>query len=569
MKETEKGRLLEKIAEGEGLPSLSPLTIRLVELAADDRSSASDLAHIIEKDPSLTMRLLRLVNSAFFAQREQITSVLRGVVQVGFKQVRLMALSLSLRDTFPLGKVGGMHYDHFWKTSLYRALIAKNFAQSAESSAVNPEDAFVGGLILEIGLLMLFNVSPKETKEAFPGGNIPLEEAIGWEEENLGINHREAGRLILKRWGFPEHLVESQKYFGPAALQPDKPLVSNILELARQATEIFFGQRTELYQFQETAQRLLKVNIEEVNGILAKTFDKIDELAKHLQLEIDSQQDILGVMEKANQALARINMSMESSLQGLLDQVDHRNQSDDKASEKMVQARRDTLQNTLDAVAHEIRNPVTAIGGFAQRLASIGQQEGKGRLHLVQVSDISQYSQIIAKESSRLERVLKEITEYCQDYAPVVADEDIVSILEDVLNEFQEVFDRDKINVILDLPKKPVLVPVHSAGVTRVLRQLLRNALRTIRRTSGAVTVSVQPLSSTRQVSIAISNNGQPLPDDLRDALLDSNLSTKTFGAGLGLPVARKIIEAHKGRIEIKAKEDGGDSIEVYLPMAA
>jgi len=567
MKKTEKARLLKKIADGEGLLSLSPLTIRLVELAADDRSSASDLSHIIEKDPSLTTRLLRLVNSAFFARREQITSVLRGVVQVGFKQVRLMALSLSLRDTFPLGKVGGMHYDHFWKTSLYRALIARNFAQSPQSSDLNPEDAFVWGLILEIGMLMLFNACPDETKEAFPGGNIPLEEAIAWEEENLGINHREAGCLVLQRWGFPEHLLESQKYFGPEALQPDKPPVCNILELAREATEIFFGQRTELYQFQETAQRLLRLDIETVNGILANTFDRIDELAEHLQLEIDSQEDILGVMEKANQALARINTFTETSLQGLLDQVDQHNRSVNEASEEMVYTQRNTLQNALDAVAHEIRNPVTAIGGFAQRLASISEQEDKGRLHLIQASDIRQYSEIIAKESSRLERVLMEIMEYCQDYEPVVADKDIVSILEEVLDRFKEVFDREKINVIWDFPKKPVPVPVDAAGITKVLRQLLRNAIRMIRRAGGTVTVSVQPLLPTRQVSIAISNNGRPLPDDIRDALLHSNLSAKTFGAGLGLPMARKIIEAHKGRIEIKVKEGGGDTVELYLPM--
>jgi HD-like signal output (HDOD) protein len=311
MKETEKARFLKKIADGDGLPSLSPLTIRLVELAADDRSSASDLANIIEKDPALTTRLLRLVNSAFFAQRQQITSVPRGVVQVGFKQVRVMALSLSLRDTFPLGKVGGMHYDHFWKTSLYRALIAKNFAQSAQSSDLNPEDAFVGGLILEIGMLMLFNACPDDVKEVFPGGDIPLEKAIAWEEENLGINHRKAGHLVLQRWRFPGHLVESQKYFGPEALQPDKPFVCNILELARAATEVFFGQKTELYQLQEIAKKLLELDIESVNGILAETFDSIEEMAEHLQLEIDSQEDILAVMEKANQALAGINSSME------------------------------------------------------------------------------------------------------------------------------------------------------------------------------------------------------------------------------------------------------------------
>ena len=568
MKETEKARLLEKIADGEGLPSLSPLTIRLVELAADDRSSASDLAHIIEKDPALTTRLLRLVNSALFAQREKITSVLRGVVQVGFNQVRLMALSLSLRDTFPLEKVGGMHYDHFWKTSLYRALIAKNFAQSTRSSDLNPEEAFVGGLILEIGMLMLFNVCPDEMKEVFPGGDISLEKAIVWEEENLGINHREAGGLVLQRWGFPGRLVESQKYFGHEALQPDKPLVCNILELAREATEIFFGQKTELYEFQETAQRLLRLDIEAVNGLLAETFDRINELAEYLQLDINSQQDILGVMEKANQALARINTSMETSLQGLLDQADQRNQSANEASGKMAQAQRNTLQNTLDAVAHEIRNPVAAIGGFAQRLASMGEQEHNGRLRLIQVSDIRQYSEIIAKESSRLERVLKEIMEYCQNYEPVVADEDLLSILEKVLDEFEEVFDREKINVIWDFPKKRVLVPVDAGGITKVLRQLLRNAIRMVRRARGTVTVSVQPLWPTKEVSVSISNNGHPIPDEIRHALLDSNLTTKTFGSGLRLPMARKIIEAHNGRIEIKAREGGGNTVELYLPTA-
>ncbi len=568
MNETEKTRLLKKIADGDGLPSLSPLTIQLVELAADDRSSASDLANIIEKDPALTTRLLRLVNSAFFGRRERITSVPRGVVQVGFNEVRVMALSLSLRDTFPLGKVGGMHYDHFWKTSLYRALIAKNFAKSAKSTDVNPEDAFVGGLILEIGMLMLFNACPDEMREVFPGGNIPLEKAIVWEEENLGINHRKAGRLVLQRWRFPGHLVESQKYFGPKALQPDKALLCNILELASEATGVFFGQRTELYQLQEAAQRLLKLDSESVNSILAETFDSIEEMAEYLQLEIDSQQDILGVMEKANQALARINTSMKTSLQGVLDQVQQRNQSLSKASEKMEQTQRSTLQNALDAVAHEIRNPLLAIGGFAKRLASVGEQEDKGRMHLIQISDIRQYSQIIAKESSRLERVLKEIMEYCQDYQPVVADKDVLSILDEVLDEFKEIFDRDKINVIWDFPPKPVLVPVDAAGITRVLRQLLRNAIRMMRRAHGTVTVSVQRLLPTRQVSIGISNSGRPLPDDVRDALVDSNLSTKVFGAGLGLPMARKIIEAHNGRIEIKAKEGGGNTVELYLPTA-
>jgi signal transduction histidine kinase len=89
-----------------------------------------------------------------------------------------------------------------------------------------------------------------------------------------------------------------------------------------------------------------------------------------------------------------------------------------------------------------------------------------------------------------------------------------------------------------------------------------------IRRASGTLTVSVQPLWPTKQVSISISNNGRPIPDEVRQALLNSNLTTKTFGSGLRLPMARKIVEAHSGRIEIKEKEGGGNTVELYLPTA-
>ena len=56
------------------------------------------------------------------------------------------------------------------------------------------------------------------------------------------------------------------------------------------------------------------------------------------------------------------------------------------------------------------------------------------------------------------------------------------------------------------------------------------------------------------------------MPDDVRDAFIDSNLSTKTFGRGLGLPMARKIIEAHNGRIELNDRGGGGNTVNVYLP---
>lgn len=174
MDSEKKSRILHQITSNDFLPSLSPLTIQLIEAAADERTSVLDLNRIIEQDPGLTTRLLKMVNSAYFGRRNKISSISHAIIMAGFKRVRLMALNISLRDTFPLGRVGGMDYDLFWKTSLYRAMIAQGFSQTDPmAEELDPEEIFTAGLILEIGMLLLFHICPPVQKEAFPGGAPP------------------------------------------------------------------------------------------------------------------------------------------------------------------------------------------------------------------------------------------------------------------------------------------------------------------------------------------------------------------------------------------------------------
>ena len=559
MEAQQKAKLLKKILDGEVLPSLSPLTIRLVEIAADDRSSARDLAEIIEKDPSLATRLLKLVGSAFFARQVKVTSISQAIVLLGFQRVRIMGLSLSLRDALPLNKIEGMDYNLFWKASLYRALIAKGFSEAAQLPGLNPEEAFIGGLILEIGLLMLYTAMKSEATKIGPlVESLPLEQIIDWENKNLGINHREVGSHILRRWHFSDPLLTVQAFFGAKALAPDKPLLCRIVELARRATEIMCGHTADLYRLQQDVQGLLKLEPEVVNKILSEAFEKVESLAEQLNIAVNSQADIARVMEKANQALARINASMETSFQGLLGQVNEYNHSLTKISEEMAQRRRDILQNTLDAVAHEIRNPLVAIGGFARRLARQSPQQDRGE----------HYAKIIAEECARLEHVLKEIVDFTQSFKLDLVEVDLGSLIDEALDQFEDLFHKKKISIIRDFPREPLLVPVDIDGITTVLRQLLENAISTIGLKGGTVTVSAQHLPHSGQVSVAISDNGPPLPEDIMDVLLESNLSAKTFRGRLGLPKARRIIEAHSGRIELMARGEYGNTVIFHLPTS-
>ena len=97
--------ILQKIKEGYGLPLLSLVALRLIELAASETASVDDLAELMEKDPSLAARTLGLANAVLFRNAEPVTTIRNAVMKIGFNQIRILALSISFRDTFPMGKV--------------------------------------------------------------------------------------------------------------------------------------------------------------------------------------------------------------------------------------------------------------------------------------------------------------------------------------------------------------------------------------------------------------------------------------------------------------------------------
>ena len=143
-----------------------------MELASDESCSVNELTGLIEKDPSLTVRLLKLANSAFFRGTSSVVSVKQAILRIGFRQLRIMALTLSLRDTFPMGKVGTLDYEYFWRTSLYRALLAKSLARRLNTC--DPETAFIGGLTLGIGFLIFHDLFVKGKGEGTrTGDSIP------------------------------------------------------------------------------------------------------------------------------------------------------------------------------------------------------------------------------------------------------------------------------------------------------------------------------------------------------------------------------------------------------------
>jgi HD-like signal output (HDOD) protein len=367
MEAPELRKILQRLVNGDCLPSPSPLLLKVLELAASEQASVAELTQLIARDPAMTTRLLKIANSAFYSHGRSVSSLSQAVLVIGFTKLRTLALSLALRDSFPMGRVGAMDYEFFWKTSLYRAFVAQGVARLEPfARRLSSDEAFTAGLILEIGLLMLHYLCPPELKNIFPGADVPLEEIIAWEQQHLNMNHRQIGRMTLARWSFPEQLLETQKYFGAEALREERSTLCRLLEFSRATAEIFFGSRSDFGFIQETAMRL-GFSIDSANEILNGAFAMVESIASELRLHMESAKEVLLVLEKAHRGLIRIGEALHENWGKIREAM---GTSPRAGREATTVELHHVLEAALFGMTYDVCDPLEAIHSFATKVAS-------------------------------------------------------------------------------------------------------------------------------------------------------------------------------------------------------
>jgi HD-like signal output (HDOD) protein len=200
----------ELLAKGENLPTLPTVVFHLHRVLDDERAGAADVAAIIERDPSLTARLLRAANSAAFSRPgERIASVHAAVARLGINQVRAVCIVLAVVKAFR-SRQGGLDHQAFWVHSAAVGMVARQlWERFGADTAISGDDVYVAGLLHDAGLLILEQHFPREFLEVLSvrsahGGHL-------WqaEEAHLGMDHGAVGGLLLGRWALPPFLAEA------------------------------------------------------------------------------------------------------------------------------------------------------------------------------------------------------------------------------------------------------------------------------------------------------------------------------------------------------------------------
>ena len=180
----------------------------LQKVVADPNKSMADAGFIIEKDPALSMRLLKIVNSAFFGFPAQIKSISRAVTVIGITELQNLVLATVIIDKFS-SLPGGLPSMHdFWARSLRCALLAKELTAYCKIDA-EEDSLFVCGLLHDIGQLVFYLRIPVLAREV----GLLLEstgaDEIETENHIIGFNHYQVGAELARLWHLPEIIIET------------------------------------------------------------------------------------------------------------------------------------------------------------------------------------------------------------------------------------------------------------------------------------------------------------------------------------------------------------------------
>jgi putative nucleotidyltransferase with HDIG domain len=237
------------------LPAIPAIASKVMTIAGDANASAEDLRKIIEQDPTLAARVLKVANSSLYGFGRQIETLRHAVTLLGFRTVECLVMAASLRDTF---KHFGLAEKLMWEHSTCAGVVEGKLATHAKVK-VDRESAFTAGLLHDLGKIALSNVFRERYQKVVTRTYNDGTAAVDVEREEFGFDHSVLGALVAEKWNLPASLVNAIRYHhhAPADYPKTAPdhhrLIALTAVATRACTRLGLGRRGPIESIDMTA----------------------------------------------------------------------------------------------------------------------------------------------------------------------------------------------------------------------------------------------------------------------------------------------------------------------------
>jgi len=202
-----------KVAQSFEVPSVPVVLMKILQLVDDDRASARRLEELILHDPSLSARILKLANSAFYCFRCEVKTISHAIALLGLNLVKSLAIGVSIFESFMKGmRDESAHITQLWMHSFGVGMISQDVVLR-RANKTEGEFAFLCGLLHDLGQVVFFKQDPRGYHQLFAADKSENGASLSAREmEQYGVTHCTLGSMLARKWGLPPELATVARY---------------------------------------------------------------------------------------------------------------------------------------------------------------------------------------------------------------------------------------------------------------------------------------------------------------------------------------------------------------------
>ena len=209
------------------LPTPPIVFNQIQKVISDPKCSANDIANILAEDPAMSVKVLKLTNSAFYGLTREVEVVREAVVIVGMEAIKNLVLSASVLDMFKSNELDQDFQEKFWRHSLATAVCCRLLARRVRARGIVDADAgFSAGLLHDVGKMVINCFLPEESKKlkAYKQQNRQTADHVA-EMEALGYTHAAIGGFLAEQWKLPNKLRDAiTHHHNPQESEAEGPM---------------------------------------------------------------------------------------------------------------------------------------------------------------------------------------------------------------------------------------------------------------------------------------------------------------------------------------------------------
>lgn len=311
---------MEKVLAYPSLPSLPGVAVRVLELTRNPRVSMQEIAQTVSMDPALATKVLKTVNSSYYGLTQPCPSIPRAMSMLGMQTVKSIVLGFSLVEMTKsvAGDAQAFDLQAYWRRAVHAAVAARSLA--LRSRCCDPEEAFTGSMIADIGMLACFAAMRDEYAGILAAAPEDHADCIGFEQGALGFDHAKLGQAMATKWKLPPQLAECVAFHHePAKCHPEHEKLLRCVGVGQAAASVLSlrDAKRALGAYVVACRDGFEMDRAASDALLDATSKGGADLAKSLELKTGVRPDVAAILSQAQEAIVETQLQSQQQSEEL------------------------------------------------------------------------------------------------------------------------------------------------------------------------------------------------------------------------------------------------------------